>query len=97
MIMKQYFVYFMSNDAQTLYIGVTNDLKKRVWQHQNDLVEGFTKRYSLHNLVYFEETPDVISAIEREKQLKRWNRSKKLQLIQKQNFDLHDISKDIYL
>lgn len=86
----------MSNDAWTLYIGVTNNLKKRVWQHQNDLVEGFTKRYGLHNLVYFEETSDIISAIEREKQLKRWNRNKKLKLIQKQNPDLHDISKDIY-
>ena len=76
----------------TLYIGTTNDLKKRVWQHRNDIIEGFTKRYKVHTLVYFEQTSDVKAAIAREKQIKKWNRTWKLKLIEKDN----PIWKDLY-
>jgi len=69
----------------TLYIGVTSDLMKRVWEHKNDLVEGFTKEYGVHRLVYFEMLEDMESAIQREKQLKKWNRDWKIELIEKDN------------
>jgi len=75
----------------TLYIGVTTDLVRRVYEHKNDLVDSFTKMYSAHSLVYFEETTDIISAISREKQLKKWNRQWKLELIEKTNPGWNDI------
>lgn len=68
-----------------LYIGVTSDLVKRVYQHKNDLADGFTNKYLIHNLVYFEITKDVQSALSREKQLKKWNRAWKIALIEKNN------------
>ena len=68
--MKQYCVYILANHSRTLYIGVTNNLKGRVWQHKNKVVEGFTKKYNIDKLVYFEQTENVHSALEREKQLK---------------------------
>ena len=84
--MKSYFVYILASKRNgTLYIGVTNNLIKRIWQHKNNLAEGFTKQYNVHLLVYFEETADVVSAIAREKQLKTWNREWKINLIQKNN------------
>lgn len=92
-MIKIYYVYVMANEAWTLYIGVTNDLRRRVWEHQNNLVEGFTQKYQLKNLVYFEETSDVHSALEREKQLKKWSRTKKLALIQKTNPELKKSAK----
>lgn len=84
----------MASLTGTLYIGVTNDLQKRVYQHKNNLVEGFTKRYQCHKLIYFEETSDVESAIAREKQLKRWNRAKKEFLIKTINPHWKDLNKD---
>ena len=73
-----YFVYILSNwDDSVLYIGVTSDLRRRLYEHQNHLVDGFTARYNVHKLVYFEYTNDVRSAIDREKQLKGWRRDKK--------------------
>ena len=78
---RQYFVYIMASASGTLYTGVTNDLYKRVYQHKNDLIEGFTKKYQCHKLVFFEETSDVESAITREKQIKGWSRKKKEILI----------------
>ena len=81
-----YFVYILSNwDDSVLYIGVTGNLPKRLYEHRTGLVEGFTKKYNVHKLVYFETTNDVRAAIEREKQLKRWRREKKNQLIAKKN------------
>jgi putative endonuclease len=80
-----YYVYIMASESGTLYIGVTNDLTKRVWQHKNDAVPGFTKRYQCHKLIYYEKVEDVLSAITREKQLKSWNRKKKQQLIKRFN------------
>ncbi len=80
-----YFIYIMSSERGTLYIGMTNDLKRRVYEHRNNLVEGFTKKYKCHKLVFFEQTSDVETAISREKQIKRWNRKKKEALIKIKN------------
>ena len=79
--MRQYFVYIMTNQSKTLYIGVTNNLERRVYEHKQKLVPGFTKRYNMTSLAYFESTSDVREAITREKQLKGWLRSKKIALI----------------
>jgi len=79
-------VYILSNKKNgTLYIGVTSNLVNRIWQHKNDVIEGFTQKYSIHVLVYFEIQEDMISAIAREKQLKKWNRKWKIALIEKEN------------
>ncbi len=75
----------------TLYIGVTSNLVQRIWQHKNDAVEGFTEKYGVHSLVYFELLDDMLNAIAREKQLKKWNRSWKLALIEKQNPTWQDL------
>jgi putative endonuclease len=83
--MKSYYVYIMASKYGTLYIGMTNDLERRVYEHKNKLVKGFTKKYSINRLVYFEETSDVDSAIEREKQIKSWRRSKKVELVKAMN------------
>ena len=76
----------------TLYIGVTNDLGRRMYEHKQGLVEGFSKKYNLRKLLYFEETDDVQAAIEREKQLKKWRRDKKIVLIKKVNPQFEDLS-----
>ena len=90
--MKSYFVYILASKRNgTLYIGVTNNLIKRVWQHKNNLADGFTKKYNVHLLVYFEETSDIESAIMREKQLKAWNRQWKINLLQKSNPNWQDL------
>lgn len=75
----------------TLYIGLTNNLLRRVYEHKNDLVECFTKEYGVHNLVYYEQINDVHSAIQREKRLKKWNRRWKIELIEKTNPDWKDL------
>ena len=81
-----YYVYILTNKSNTtLYIGVTNNLQRRIYEHKNELIDGFTKRYKLHKLVFFEETNDVNSAIAREKQLKHWTREKKNKLIENLN------------
>lgn len=74
-----------------LYIGVTNNLIRRVYEHKNDLVEGFTSRYKVHKLVYFEETSDINSAILREKQIKKWNRGWKIKMIEADNPGWNDL------
>ena len=89
---KQYYIYVMMNEGNsTSYIGVTSDLKKRVWQHKQKAVPGFTERYNLNKLVYYEVYDDPESAIGREKQLKRWSRIKKSTLIKKRNPSLQDL------
>ena len=94
--MHTYYVYIMASGRNgTLYIGVTSDLRKRVWEHKNDLVEGFTNKYRVHDLVYFESTRDIHSAIAREKQLKKWNRKWKLELIEKDNPGWEDLYEKI--
>ena len=92
--MKQhnYRVYFMAGRSRVLYIGVTNKSGRRVWEHQHNLVEGFSKQYRCHRLVYFESFDDVRNAIDREKQLKRWNRAKKVWLIGRVNPTWEDLS-----
>lgn len=90
----QYFVYMMVSASGTLYIGITNNLSKRVWQHKSNLAEGFTKKYQCHKLIYFEETSNIESAIAREKQLKRWSRKKKEALIKTTNPHWKDLSDD---
>ncbi len=89
---KQPAVYILASKRNgTLYIGVTSDLTMRAWEHKNDLVEGFTKRYRVHRLVYYELHEDMESAITREKQIKKWNRAWKLELIEKENPDWRDL------
>jgi putative endonuclease len=82
---KIYFVYIMGSFSGTLYTGVTNDLERRVYQHKSKMRRGFTKKYGVNRLVYFEETDDVVVAIEREKQIKSWSRKRKIDLIQSIN------------
>jgi len=94
--MKTYFVYIMASQKNgTLYIGVSGTLKRRVYEHRNDLVEGFTKKYQVHRLVYFESTSDVNVAILREKQMKAWKRQWKIELIEKENPDWKDLYNDL--
>ncbi len=83
--MNQYYVYMMTNGVRTLYIGVTNDLTRRIYEHQHKLTDGFTKKYNVTMLVHYEVTTDVQRAIAREKQLKGWRRSKKIDLIEATN------------
>lgn len=89
---KRYYVYIMASESGTLYIGVTNDIKIRVYQHKQQQVEGFTKKYSCHKLIYVEEYTNVYEALRREKQLKNWNRKKKEKLIQSENPSWKDLS-----
>lgn len=90
--MKTYYVYIMTSKSGTLYAGVTSDIKKRVYQHKFKLVEGFTKKYSICRLVYFEETTDINVAIQREKEIKGWRRSKKIDLIKSVNPTWKDLA-----
>jgi putative endonuclease len=90
--MNEYYVYIMANQSGTLYTGVTNDLERRVYQHKNKLIEGFTKRYNITQLVYFASTADVTVAIAREKQIKGMLRTKKIELIKTINPYLKDLS-----
>ncbi len=93
--MNNYYVYILTNKTNTtLYIGMTNDLKRRLYEHKNKLIPGFTEKYNVNKLVYFEQTTDVKSAIQREKNLKKWNREWKLELIKKTNPAFKDLSLD---
>ncbi len=92
--MKQYYVYIMTNKSKTLYTGVTNDLMRRVYEHKNHLVKGFTDKYNITELVCYEATNDVRSAIEREKQIKGWLRIKKINLIESMNPEWKDLGED---
>lgn len=94
-IMQKSYVYIMSNKYRTvLYIGVTADVRTRVWQHKSGEGSVFTKKYNCHDLVYYEEYNDIRNAIAREKQLKNWKRAYKEELIRKQNPELKDLSVD---
>ena len=90
--MQQYYVYVMTSRNRTLYIGVTRDLTRRVFEHKQQLTTGFTKKYKVSSLVFFETTSDVEVAIAREKQLKGWRRSKKVALIESTNPGWNDLS-----
>ncbi len=92
---KLYHVYILSNKANTVvYIGVTGDLMRRLWEHRNDVADEFTKRYRVHKLVYYESTTDAQTAIDREKQLKKWRRAKKNELIESVNPAWKDLAAD---
>lgn len=95
---ETYYVYILSSKRNgTLYIGVTNDLERRLYEHRNNLIEGFTNKYNVHRLVYFEDVNDIQSALQREKQLKRWTRKWKLELIEKVNPEWRDLANDFNL
>ena len=89
-------VYIMTNRSKTLYTGVTSNLIGRVWQHKQKLIDGFTKKYNINKLVYYELTESISSAITREKQIKGWIRAKKIVLIESQNLQWKDLSEDWY-
>jgi putative endonuclease len=95
-MIKQPAVYILASARNgTLYTGVTSGLVKRIWEHKNDLVKGFTKRYGVHDLVWFELHENMNSALEREKNIKEWKRAWKLKLIEKTNPDWKDLYNDI--
>jgi len=89
------YVYILGNNKLTLYIGVTSNLVKRIFEHKSKQADGFTKKYNIHKLLYYEEIDDISLAIEREKQLKRWHRQWKLNLIKRLNPTFRDLYKDI--
>ena len=91
---KQYYVYIMTNRSGTLYTRVTNDLRRRVYQHKHKLVPGFTAKYNITRLVYYETTNDVRAAIAREKQIKGWVRRKKIALIESMNPEWKDLAEE---
>jgi len=94
--MKTYYVYILASKRNgTLYIGVTNDIIRRVYEHKNNLVPGFTSKYGVHRLVYYERFNDIEYAIQSEKRLKKWNRSWKLELIEKVNPGWKDLYNDL--
>ena len=90
--MNQYWVYIATNSPRTLYTGVTNDLVRRMYEHKHRLVRGFTSKYHIDRLVFFEVTSDVRAAIAREKQIKAWRREKKVRLVESVNPDWKDLS-----
>ncbi|HEY4711268.1 MAG TPA: GIY-YIG nuclease family protein [Dehalococcoidia bacterium] len=94
--MKQYYVYIMTNSSRTLYTGVTDDLVRRVYEHKEKLIKGFTQKYNITRLIYYEITSDVQAAIQREKQIKGWLRKKKTALIERVNPEWKDLSDGWY-
>jgi len=94
--MRDYYVYILTSKRNgTLYIGVTNNLIRRVYEHKTGIIKGFTSKYDVHLLVYYEHTNDIQSAIKREKQLKKWKRKWKLELIEEMNPNWRDLYEDI--
>jgi putative endonuclease len=89
---RSYFVYILTNASRTLYVGVTGDLERRIAEHREKLVEGFTKRYNLTRLVYVEECGEVLDALARENEIKGWRRAKKVALISGANPTWNDLS-----
>jgi putative endonuclease len=95
-MMKEYYVYIMTNNSWTLYTGVTDNLLRRVYEHKNKLVAGFTQKYNITKLVHYEITSDVQAAIRREKQIKGWLRKKKMALVAATNPEWRDLSERWY-
>lgn len=93
---RHYFVYMIASISRVLYVGMTSNLRKRVWEHKNRIFEGFSKQYRCYRLVWYESYDDVANAIDREKQLKRWNRMKKEWLICLKNPTWEDLAADWY-
>ena len=94
-MMKRYFVYILSSKNRVLYVGITNELSRRIFEHKSGLVEGFTKRYNVNKLVYYEIQSDLKNAIKREKQLKNWHREWKINMIEEKNKDWNDLYPEI--
>jgi putative endonuclease len=94
--MSQAYIYILSNFSRTLYVGVTSDLSRRVNQHKHKLITGFTSKYNISELVYYETTDDMYVAIQREKQLKGWKRERKIALVESMNPDWLDLSDGWY-
>ena len=94
--MHHYYIYILTNASRTLYIGVTNDLQRRVYEHKQKLIPGFTSQYNITRLVHYEETGDIRAAIVREKQLKGWLRAKKIAQIEATNPTWQDLSTGWY-
>ena len=92
--MKQYYIYILTNKSKTLYVGVTNNLPRRIYKHKNKLMKGFTSKYNIDKLVYYKAASDVYAALSREKQIKRWRREKKIRLIETMNPEWRDLSED---
>jgi putative endonuclease len=93
---RRYYVYILGSISGTLYIGMTNNLERRVFEHKDHQVEGFTKQYNVDRLLYWQSFDDVRNAIDREKQLKRWRREKKVKLIEELNPPWRDLSREWY-
>ncbi len=93
---KRYYVYIMTSPTGSLYTGGTKDLKQRVYQHKHKLIEGFTKKYNITRLAFYEETSDIQSALTREKQIKGWVRRKKIDLVKSANSKWVDLSEGWY-
>ena len=91
---QQYYIYIMTNRSKTLYVGVTSNITKRTFEHKHKLADGFTKKYNISKLVYYEITSDIRSALKREKQIKAWLRSKKIELIKSLNPGWNDLSEN---
>ncbi len=92
-----YYVYIITTqNNKVMYVGVTNDLARRISEHKNKLIDGFTKKYNVNKLVYYEHTTDVYSAIEREKQIKGWRRNKKNELVETMNPEWKDLSEELF-
>ena len=94
--MKRLYVYIMASRSGTLYVGLTSDIKRRVYEHKQHLIPGFTEKYNVDRLLYVERIGDPASAINREKQIKRWRREKKVMLIDSLNPEWNDLSQDWY-
>lgn len=93
---KHYYVYILTKDKNsTFYVGITSDLAKRIWEHKNGAADGFTKKYGIKTLVYYEVFDDPENAIKREKRLKKWNRGWKMSIIEKTNPDFRDLYEEI--
>ena len=93
---RTFYVYLLASKSRRLYVGVTNNLERRLFEHKAKQFDGFTKQYNIDRLVYFEQTNDILGAITREKQIKSWNRSKKLNLIETGNPTWEDLSAEWY-
>jgi len=91
-----YSVYIVGSKSRAIYIGMTNNLERRVYEHKHDLVEGSSKNHRCHRLVYYESFDEALKAIDREKQLKRWNRTKKVWLIERQNPTWEDLAERLF-
>ena len=91
---RQYYVYILANKMRRLYVGMTNDLERRVWEHRTKAAEGFTSRYNIDRLIWYESTSEVMAAIEREKEIKGWRREKKICLIESENPGWTDLAQD---